>query len=73
MAQILRTTDAVIDALGGTRVVASMFGRTDPAASNWRKDGQFPSYTYFVLKDKLARIGKSAPDSLWSFAVETTQ
>ena len=60
----LLTADAVVDALGGTKAVANLIGRTDPAVSNWRKAGKFPAYTYQPLKSHLVSIGKDAPDSL---------
>lgn len=66
----LHTADEVVDALGGTRVVAELFGRTDPAVSNWRKAGKFPAHTYRLLTIELEKIGHTAPDSLWSMTVE---
>jgi hypothetical protein len=62
----LRTVDEVVVALGGTKAVAGLAGRTDPAISNWRKAGQFPANTYLLLKGELEKIGKAAPDSLWA-------
>lgn len=35
----IRTTDALIDALGGTKAVADRCGCKPSAVSNWRKDG----------------------------------
>lgn len=66
----LRTADEVIEALGGTKAVADLLGRTDPAVSNWRKAGQFPAHTYILIKGKLEGIGCSAPDSLWAMSIE---
>lgn len=72
MVEELKTVDAVLDALGGTKAVAALFGRTDPAISNWRKAEQFPAYTYFVIKDELQKIDRRAPASLWAWAVKQT-
>lgn len=68
MSDELPTVDAVLDALGGTKIVAALFGRTDPAISNWRKAEQFPAYTHFVIQDELRKIGKTAPAALWAWA-----
>jgi hypothetical protein len=78
MVEELHSVDAVLDALGGNRGVAAIFGRTDPAISNWRKAGQFPAYTYITLSEELEKIGKRAPHSLWAWEtkhkrVETAQ
>lgn len=64
----LGTVDSVIEALGGTKAVAGLFGRTDPAVSNWRKEGQFPPGTYDVIEAELEKIGKCAPRYLWAWA-----
>ena len=66
----LHTADEVVKALGGTKAVADLLGRTDPAVSNWRKAGQFPAHTYLLIKDRLEKIGHFAPDSLWAMSVE---
>lgn len=66
----LSTVDSVIEAMGGTKAVAALFGRTDPAVSNWRKDGQFPPYTFDVIENELRKIGKTAPRSLWTWATK---
>jgi len=66
----LDSVDEVVEALGGTKAVATLFGRTDPAVSNWRKDARFPTYTFDVIEDELQKIGKCAPRSLWAWAVK---
>lgn len=62
--QVLETTKAVIDALGGTAAVAELTGRKYTAAHNWRKS-RFPSNTYLTITEALEAKGKTAPPSLW--------
>jgi hypothetical protein len=62
----LDTIDAVVDALGGTGVVAGMVKNTDAAVSNWRKAGQFPANTYLIIRGELEKLNKTAPDTLWA-------
>lgn len=61
----LQTVDEVIQALGGTKAVARLLERTDPAISNWRKLGHLPAHTYIVIRNELQKIDRRAPDSLW--------
>jgi hypothetical protein len=64
---ILTTTREVAAALGGTKAVANLTGRKYSAAANWVQDKnpQFPANTFVALNAALAKIGKSAPPSLW--------
>lgn len=63
----IRTVVGVIDALGGNQPVAKMAKCTHKAVSNWRRPRRkLPAATYLVLKDELAELGLSAPDSLWA-------
>ena len=63
----LDTTDAVIDALGGTKAVSEIVSRAPQSVSNWRNAvrGKFPSSTYLVLLDALKQKNLAAPTSLW--------
>jgi hypothetical protein len=61
----LTSTAAVMDALGGTRAVADITGRTYAAAFNWRSFKTFPADTYVALTVALRGAGCAAPDSLW--------
>lgn len=61
----LVTTNAVIDALGGTAAAARLTGRGQSAASNWRQASRFPPNTYLAMNSALAAKGFSAPGSLW--------
>lgn len=63
--EVLETTAAVIDALGGPVKVAEITGRKYTAAWNWTKAETFPSNTYLALQAALAATGKAAPPSLW--------
>lgn len=65
MSEILEHTSSVIDALGGIAAVAKLTGRNYGAAAQWPHAASFPSNTYVVMTGALARIGKSAPASLW--------
>jgi len=61
----LRTTTAVMDALGGNHAVGRLTGRTANAANNWRHFKSFPSNTYLILTGALKAKGYTAPPSLW--------
>lgn len=65
MAKTLRTTVEVIDELGGTAVVAKMFGRRYTAVHNWRQFEQFPATTYLALTQALEAKGLRADPRLW--------
>jgi len=69
MASELTTTNEVIKALGGVKAVASLTNRTAGAAWNWTTFPTFPSDTYVVMQEELAKLGHSAPPSLWRMAV----
>jgi hypothetical protein len=59
-------TAEIIAALGGTAAVARLTSTTPKAVHNWRAFGRFPANTFLVIKSELLRIGRSAPDHLWS-------
>ena len=65
MDEVLTTTVAVIDALGGTKTVAQLTGREYGAAHNWKSFETFPPDTFLVMTKELEQRGKSAPASLW--------
>lgn len=69
----LNTTVEVIEALGGLRSVAALTGRKPGAAWNWKKSPTFPSDTYVVMQDEIARMGHSAPPSLWGMVAPDLQ
>lgn len=69
----LKTTAAVIDALGGNTPFLKIINVDLPAdekrgqqhVTNYRATGRFPSDTYLLVTTALARIKASAPPSLW--------
>ncbi len=65
--QLLTAVD-VIDALGGTKAVAEMTGRTYNAAHNWRAFDRFPANTFLTIQRALDERGASAPSELWGMA-----
>lgn len=58
-------TSPVIDALGGTSVVARLTGRGPSAVSNWRLRPRFPPNTYLAMSQALLVQGSFAPAWLW--------
>lgn len=64
----LRTTDDVIDLLGGNGPTGEIVDASPKAVSNWRaaQRGKFPPETYVALTEALARLGKKADPRLWS-------
>jgi hypothetical protein len=61
----LATASQVIDALGGTTKVAKLCEASPQSVTNWRKANRLPPGTFLVINQQLARIGKTAPPSLW--------
>jgi len=68
MTNELTTTVEVIRVLGGIKAVAALTNRTPGAAWNWTKFSTFPSDTYVAMQEGLAKLGHSAPSSLWRMA-----
>jgi hypothetical protein len=64
---LLRTTDEVIDLLGGNGPTGEIVGAKPKTVSNWREAarGRFPADTFLALNRALARQGRSASPSLW--------
>jgi len=63
--ETLHTTGDVIDALGGTSVVAGIMNCSLSVVSNWKKAATFPARSYVRLSEELVARGKTAPASLW--------
>ncbi len=61
----LNTAAKVMDALGGTRSIQELTGRTANAVYNWRAFGRFPANTYVAMTAALRASGYIAPASLW--------
>jgi len=70
MGRMLKTIDAVIDALGGTFKAASAVGVGPSAISMWKTRGRIPSDRYFVIQDALRKHGSkdAASPDLFGFA-----
>lgn len=64
---MLNSVAEVVDALGGTAVVASMSGITAPAVSNWIKRGRISQGSFMIVRDALAALGKEAAPSVFGF------
>ncbi|MET3482356.1 hypothetical protein [Methylobacterium sp. 1973] len=64
---LLRTTDAVIDLLGGNGPTGEIVGAKPKTVSNWREAarGRFPADTFLALNRALERRGRAASPSLW--------
>lgn len=61
----LTTAAQVIDALGGTGVVAKVFGLSSTSVSNWKSRNRLPPTMRRAMADMLEQIGLTAPPSLW--------
>lgn len=69
MEAVLRTPDAVIDALGGTFKAAEKLRRTPQAVSNWRLRQRIPSELFLSVSDALQAEGKTAAPEVFGMAV----
>jgi hypothetical protein len=65
MVKMLRSTQTVMAALGGTSATARITGAKRNAASNWLTAGVFPAWTYLLITQALAARGLAASPSLW--------
>jgi hypothetical protein len=61
-----RTTEAVINSLGGLGAVAELTHTKAKSVWNWKKSNRFPAKTYLALISALGHKGDSAPNSLWN-------
>lgn len=64
---MLRTIDAVIDALGGAAKVAALCGVGFTAVSNWKSRGKIPAEKFLIFSEALKRAGKTVDPSLFGF------
>lgn len=69
----LLTTADVMAALGGPGAVAELTGRKYSAAHNWGTFVKFPANTYVVMQAALAKIGRTAPASLWGMVEQEAE
>lgn len=64
---MLRTIDAVIDALGGANKVASLCGVGFTAVSNWKSRGRIPAEKFMIFSAALDHLGLRADPALFGF------
>ena len=62
---MFETVGDIIDALGGTRAVATLTGFGSSAVSNWRSRGRIPAELYLVFSEALAALNKRADPALF--------
>lgn len=63
--KVLKSVDAVLDALGGNMPVAALVGVGSRAVSNWRARQRISKDSFLVMRDALLERGATAPPSLW--------
>ena len=68
--QIISNAGEVIDALGGYKRIATIFGVVLSAPYNWRTRGRFPPKTFVVFTRELSKRGMVAPPTLWGMHEE---
>jgi hypothetical protein len=62
----LKSTAAVIDALGGNAEAAAVLEVAYNSITNWRMFGRFPTNTFVQIQRELEKRGHTAPAHLWS-------
>lgn len=60
----INTASEAIEALGGTKAVAELFGFEYRVVQNWHARG-LPAHTFWTFKRLLSEKGMFAPASLW--------
>lgn len=67
-----RTTDEVIDFLGGNGPTGDIVGAKPKTVSNWREAarGRFPAETFLALNRALKRRGRGASPHLWGMIAD---
>ena len=62
----LPSVPQVINALGGPKGIAKYMRVSDAVVSHWKNNGKFPAATYVAIQQKLAILGCTAPNKLWT-------
>lgn len=62
---ILSTASEVIDALGGTAVVARLTKRSQQSVTNWRANGRIAPGVFLIMREALEQKGLQASPSIW--------
>lgn len=64
---MLRSVDALIDAVGGTAKAAEIGGVGPSAVSNWKSRGSIPSEKFMLFSAEMDRLGLRADPALFGF------
>ena len=62
---VLKTVEAIIEALGGSSAAAELAGVGMSAVSNWKSRGTIPAELFVVFSRVLERHGNRADPSLF--------
>jgi len=65
--QHLNTFDAVLDAIGGFRVLAELTGVSTPLTYAWRRAGRLPAWTFDRIERALTPRGITVARSVFDF------
>ena len=65
--QHLNTFDAVLDAIGGFRVLAELTGVSTPLTYAWRRAGRFPAWTLDHIERALNPRGITVARAVFDF------
>lgn len=69
----LRTTEEVVEKLGGIPAIAKLTSRKYNAAAHWVKFKTFPANTFIVIQDALRKKNCTAPTSLWGMVASDSE
>jgi hypothetical protein len=64
---MLKTVEAVVEALGGTTATASTIGVGASAVSNWLDRGKIAPDKFLLVRDALAAVGKKVDPCVFAF------
>lgn len=67
---MLKSIDAVIEAVGGVTAAASLAGVSLPAVSNWKARGHIPADKFMIFDRELESRNMRADPALFGFADE---
>lgn len=65
MSEILRTPEAVIDALGGLTKTGRRLNQSAQTVSEWRRRNRIPPEHFLIVNDALADLGKKAAPNVF--------
>lgn len=66
---MLRTVEAVVEALGGTTAAAAAAGVGASAVSNWLDRGKIAPDKFLLVREALFAVGKEADPCVFAFKV----